>query len=283
MTVLYSGWGQSPVIQTTDWSKDLFYNPQAPAKGKEFAWLSNARLQIDAVYSQGDASNCKVMVAGPQPNNADRYIRWTVQMPAIAQLPPVRGAFFQWAEYPWGLPFGVDGRQSPPVGLGINGDDGTNRWGLYLDESHPDRWAWIGPPIDAKIHDIGLHVRSSPDPTIGAVELWLEGTKQTFRLNAKQTLNLATITPANAIGPQHLILDAYCSAGFLPPGLSFPVIHGPPVIGSMQQDIFAPQHVYRVATASQPDRTFSDPVAAGSYVAQVLGGSGHAVAAFRDS
>lgn len=132
----------------------------------------------------------------------DAYIGFSTLFPTGFPFIP---HWFQFAEI-YGKPYGG----SPPLGLDVVG----NRFGLWRDATHGYDNPWSVPLQTNAWQDLVLHVKFSADPTVGFVEIWLNGVQQTFG-NGQQRLYMATLVPginwSGAGGADYLDLDQYRS------------------------------------------------------------------------
>lgn len=136
--------------------------------------------------------------------NDDYYIGFSVFFPTDFPTPT---DWFQIAEI-YGPPFGG----SPSMGIDMVG----NRIGLARDETHGYDTPWVMTRDVAKgtaWEDIILHIKFSPNPTVGFVEIWHNGVKQTFK-DGSQKLFYATL--ANGInwspgGTNSIFINQYRS------------------------------------------------------------------------
>lgn len=283
MTTLYSGWGPAPAIQTKDSRQDLYYNPQALAGGKEFAWVNNPALgdatadnvlaiTVDPSYA-GEASSAKVMV-GPQLTNTEEFfVKFVVMLPSAGAPMSFRGDWFQVAEI-YGPPFAGP----PTMGVAINSDAGTPRFIFDKQNrfTYPTRRPWLGPAVVFdKPHEIILHVQLSADRLTGLVEIWFDRQRQAF-IDGSYTIIYQTVDSPNAQGPQRLILDQYGPSNVYASG-PYTIFHGPPVFGTALADVLAAppvSHHWRLHSPGLPDRDFANAdVALGTARPLLLGGT----------
>jgi hypothetical protein len=147
--------------------------------------------------------NPRAQLVGPgmfKPGD-DRYIAFSTFFPAGF---PTTTDWFQIAEI-YGAPWGG----SPPIGIDVVG----NR--LTLDTGMAHHGAiWTSSTDIAKgtgWEDIVLHVKFSTDPSVGFVELWRNGVRQTFT-DGSQRFYYDTLVPGvNDGSPNSLILNEYRS------------------------------------------------------------------------
>jgi Polysaccharide lyase len=130
------------------------------------------------------------------------YIGFSTYLPANFPYVP---HWFQLAEI-YGRPFAG----SPPIGIDIEG----NRLGLWRNQSTGYDNPWSVALQTGTWLDMVLHVKFSSDPTVGFIEIWLNGAPQTFA-NGRQRLYMATLVPGvnwdGAAGGNSLDLDQYRS------------------------------------------------------------------------
>ena len=169
---------------------------------------------VQLKVSDGDTqSACPGKVFTPNPaasmigptvfhNGDDAWMGFSVYLPAGFPTIPT---WFQFAEV-YGPPFGG----SPPIGLDIEG----NRMGLWRDATHNFDNPWSTPVVTGQWQDIVLHVKFSPDPTVGFVELYFNGVQQQFA-DGSTRLYYSTLVPGNnwdgASGGNYLDIDQYRS------------------------------------------------------------------------
>jgi hypothetical protein len=133
----------------------------------------------------------------------DCYIAFSTYFPS--EFPTISKGWMQVAEI-YGPPFGG----SPSIGIGVEGDrlvlhrGPTNNWEAVWKEGSdiPKGTGW---------EDIVLHVKFSTDPTVGFVEVWHNGVKQTLG-NGSQRMYYDTLIPGinwDGSTPNRLILNQY--------------------------------------------------------------------------
>ena len=174
------------------------------------AGVHAARLSV----SDGDTeASCPGHVFTPNPaasligptvfhNGDDAWMGFSVYFPAgFPNIPN----WFQFAEL-YGKPYGG----SPPIGLAVVG----NRMGLWRDATQNFDNPWSTPLVTNQWQDIVLHVKFSSDPTVGFVELYLNGVQQQFA-DGSTRLYYATLVAGNnwdgASGGNYLDIDEYRS------------------------------------------------------------------------
>lgn len=113
----------------------------------------------------------------------DQYIGWSTYFPA--DFPAIEGGFFVFFQF-HGPPY----NGSPPLGFGV-GTDG--QLALNRSASYDYDRVWTAPLPRGRWIDFVAHVKWSTDEEDGFVELWLDGTKQTFSVNGQQRLYSQTI------------------------------------------------------------------------------------------
>jgi hypothetical protein len=166
-----------------------------------------------AVSDNDTESACPGRVFTPNPaasligptmfhNGDDAWMGFSVYFPASFPTIPT---WFQFAEV-YGHPYGG----SPPIGLDIEG----NRMGLWRDATHNMDNPWGTPVVTGAWQDFVLHVKFSPDPSVGFVELWLNGIQQSFA-DGSTRLYYSTLVPGNnwdgGSGGDYLDIDQYRS------------------------------------------------------------------------
>lgn len=124
-----------------------------------------AQLVSDSLFGEGD----------------EYYIGFSTLFPADFPTPE---SWFQISEI-YGPPFGG----SPSMGVDMDGD----RIAFSRDETHGYDSPWKSAPIErGKWNDIVLHIKFSPDASVGFVEIWHNGVQQTFEDGSKR-LHYATL------------------------------------------------------------------------------------------
>ena len=144
----------------------------------------NAHLNSPALFAPGD----------------ERYVGASFFFPAGFPQPP---SWFQVFEI-YGPPFGG----SPTMEIDVEGD----RLTFARDETHGYDMPWrSSTAIGGRWEDVVLHVKMSTDPSVGFVELWHNGVRQTFDDGSK-TLRYNTIVPSvNGGGPNRIEAGQYRS------------------------------------------------------------------------
>jgi fibronectin type 3 domain-containing protein len=135
----------------------------------------------------------------------DRYIAFSTYFPAGF---PATTDWFQIGEI-YGPPFGG----SPSMGIGLTG----NRLTLDRDPTHNWDNIWTASTDIAKgtgWEDLVLHVKFSTDPSVGFVELWRNGVRQTFN-DGSQRIYYDTLVPGvnwDGSSPNRLYINQYRSS-----------------------------------------------------------------------
>ena len=133
------------------------------------------------------------------------YIAFSTFFPADFPTPT---DWFQVAEI-YGPPFGG----SPSMGFDLDG----NRLVFERDPTHNYDRPWKASSDIAKgaaWEDIVAHVKFSTDPTVGFIEIWYNGVKQTFT-NGKQRLYYDTLVPGvnwDGQSPNAVFMNQYRSS-----------------------------------------------------------------------
>jgi hypothetical protein len=106
----------------------------------------------------------------------DRWYQWSTQFGTPFPTSHTWGVISQWHSQ-------TDG--SPPVSINVDGS-GSGKWGLQIHkQSGPAQYMavynpWSAPLAPGTWHDIKIHIKWSASDTVGFIELWHNGTKQTF-------------------------------------------------------------------------------------------------------
>jgi hypothetical protein len=166
-----------------------------------------------SVSDQDIHANCPLLQPGTSPNaflispqlfhnGDDMYISFSEYFPVGF---PSTATWFQVAEL-YGQPYGG----SPPLGVYVVG----NNLVLGRDVTHGYDAPWKAPIQQGVWQNIVLHVKFSPDPTVGFVEIWDNGVHQTFT-DGTQRLMMDTLIPGinwnSPNGTNALFLDQYRS------------------------------------------------------------------------
>jgi len=111
----------------------------------------------------------------------------------------------------YGAPYA--GSSPTGVGVGRGGGGGGTSFGLnylYLSGGPLVKgyMNWFTPIVYDQWYDIVLHYVLSTNPAVGAVELWLNGVRQTFA-DGSQTWHYATISAADKTGPLSMAIQSY--------------------------------------------------------------------------
>jgi hypothetical protein len=153
-------------------------------------------------------SDPRAQLVGPPmfTEGSDDYIGFSTYFPA--NFPTISSGWMQIAEI-YGPPYGG----SPSIGIDVTG----NRLTLDRDPTHIWDTIWISPseiPKGVGWENFVLHVKFSTDPSVGFVELWLNGVRQAFT-NGAQRIYYDTLVPGvnwNGGSPNRLYLNQYRSA-----------------------------------------------------------------------
>jgi hypothetical protein len=176
----------------------------APAGVHAVALTVNDNDTMSACPNHVFSANPAAAVDSPDlfHNGDDRYIGFSSFLPANFPTIP---HWFQLAEI-YGQPF----VGSPPIGIDIEG----TRLGLWRNQATGYDNPWSVPLQTNTWLDMVLHVKFSSDPTVGFIEIWLNGVQQTFS-NGQQRLYMATLVPGvnwtGGAGANQLDLDQYRS------------------------------------------------------------------------
>jgi hypothetical protein len=166
-----------------------------------------------SVSDQDIHTNCPLLQPGTNPNaflasrqlfhnGDDMYISLSEYFPVGF---PSTTNWFQVAEL-YGQPYGG----SPPLGIDVAG----NNLVLSRDATHGYDTPWKTPIQQGVWQNLVLHVKFSPDPAVGFVEIWDNGVQQTFS-DGTQRLMMDTLIPGinwnSPNGTNALFLDQYRS------------------------------------------------------------------------
>jgi hypothetical protein len=166
-----------------------------------------------SVSDQDIHANCPLLQSGTSPNaflispqlfhnGDDMYISFSEYFPVGF---PSTATWFQVAEL-YGQPYGG----SPPLGVYVVG----NNLVLGRDVTHGYDAPWKAPIQQGVWQNIVLHVKFSPDPTVGFVEIWDNGVQQTFTDGTQRLMMdtlIAGINWNSPNGTNALFLDQYRS------------------------------------------------------------------------
>lgn len=143
-------------------------------------------------------------------NGDDLYIGFSTYFPADFPSPP---SWFQVGEI-YGAPYA----SSPAIGFDVENDaQGQPHLVLSRDQTHNNDTPWTAPtPVDKGTawDDIVVHVKFSDDPSVGFVELWYNGVRQTFT-DGSTRLYYATLVPGETWQqgtPNALYMNQYRAA-----------------------------------------------------------------------
>jgi hypothetical protein len=132
-------------------------------------------------------------------NGDDKYIGFGTMMPV--GFPSITN-WFQFAEV-YGPPYGG----SPTIGFDIKG----NKLGLWRDGTHRFDNPWSAPISYGNWEYIQAHIKFSTNPSVGFIEIWLNGVQQHFT-NGSTRLYYATLLQGdnwNGSSKNDLDLDQY--------------------------------------------------------------------------
>ncbi|HXV05798.1 MAG TPA: polysaccharide lyase [Solirubrobacterales bacterium] len=171
-------------------------------------------------------SSPRAQLVGPQmfTEGSDDYIGFSTFFPA--DFPTISSGWMQVAEI-YGPPFGG----SPSIGIDVVG----NRLALQRDPTHNWDTIWTSPTEISKgtaWEDIVLHVKFSTDPSVGFVELWLNGAQQTFK-NGARRIYYDTLVPGvnwDGSSPNRVYLNQYRSSS--PPRGAVTLYHDAARVGT---------------------------------------------------
>ncbi len=158
-------------------------------------------------------------------NGDDRFISVSTLFPV--GFPSITN-WFQFAEF-YGAPYGG----SPPIGLDVKG----NSLGLFRDKTHGYDNPWLAPIKQGTWEKLIVHVKFSDIPTVGFVEIWLNGVRQTFKDGSQRLYYATLVNGINWTGSNsnHLDLDQYRA---LTPALgSVSIYHGASAVGTTYASI----------------------------------------------
>jgi hypothetical protein len=182
---------------TSQWSTVQTVNSQrvqavrSPVRQGSYAGRFEVRPGEDPFCSGGSGGcygpRAEVSLNTNETEGQERWYEWSS---LVDQSVPSTAAFqviSQWHST-------VDGR--PPVAWFVENDD-------LLLMVHPYRApgdqiafirAWKGPVKRGTWRDIKMHIKWSGSDSIGFIELWIDGVRQTF-YNGQQTLHIRTMVP----------------------------------------------------------------------------------------
>jgi hypothetical protein len=171
---------QSAKFTVTDTSNSTY------CPGNVFTHNPAASLLTPAMFGNGD----------------DRYISFGTMFPV--GFPKITN-WFQFGEI-FGPPYGG----SPTMGFDVRG----NSLGLWRDGTHHYDNPWHAPITYGSWEYLTLHVKFSTNPSIGFVEIWLNGVQQHF-IDGSTRLHYTTLLPGdnwNGYSRNVLYLDQYRGA-----------------------------------------------------------------------
>ncbi len=113
----------------------------------------------------------------------ENYIGWSTYFPSDFPSIP-SGAWFVFFQF-HGTPYSG----SPQLGFGVSPDGHIE---LRRDDVYNYDRVWSQPQARGRWTDFTVHVKWSKDPSVGFVELWVNGARQTFS-NGQTRLAMATI------------------------------------------------------------------------------------------
>ena len=111
---------------------------------------------------------------------SERWYQWSFQLANGFPVARDWQVYSQWHGY-------IDG--SPPIAIGANSWFFPNgQWGIDVnsytssntDTGRTEYAIWKTPQKTGVWNDIKLHIKWSPDPTVGFIEFWYNGVRQTF-------------------------------------------------------------------------------------------------------
>jgi hypothetical protein len=140
-----------------------------------------ARLTV----ADSDVANPRAQLTAPGMHREgdDQFIGWSTYFPGDFPSVPAGGwlVFFQFHGQPYS--------GSPRLGFGV-GSDG--RIELRRDDVYNYDRVWSEPLVRNRWIDFTVRVKWSKDPSVGFVELWADGRRQTFS-DGRSRLAMATI------------------------------------------------------------------------------------------
>jgi len=134
----------------------------------------------------------------------ERYIGWSTYFPSDFPSIP-SGAWFVFFQF-HGEPYSG----SPRLGFGVSPD---GRIELRRDDVYNYDRVWSQPQQRGRWTDFTVRVKWSKDPSVGFVELWVDGARQTFS-NGQTRLAMAT-TQSDQTGVEHIATN-YRKRGAIP-------------------------------------------------------------------
>jgi hypothetical protein len=158
---------------------------------------ANTKYNCSNVYSANPAAS--ILTSGMFQNGDDRYIGFSTLFPTGF---PTITSWFQFAEL-YGPPYSG----SPPIGFDVSG----NSLGLWRGLNHNYDNPWRAPIQPNVWERIVAHVKFSTDPSVGFIEITLNGVQQKFS-NGSTRLYYQTLVPGtnwDGKTPNHLDLDQY--------------------------------------------------------------------------
>lgn len=158
---------------------------------------SNSAFCPGHVFTHNPASS--LLTPGLFGNGDDRYISFATLFPT--GFPTITN-WFQVAEI-YGPPYGG----SPTVSIDVKG----NKIGLWRDGTHNFDTPWMAPLQINQWMNVTLHVKFSTNPSVGFVEIWLNGVQQHFN-NGSTRLYYTTLLAGdnwNGSTKNDLDLDQY--------------------------------------------------------------------------
>lgn len=158
--------------------------------GHHAARFSVADDDTNAKCAAVPTDNPRAQLVGPfglfKPGD-DVYVGFSTFFPSDFPTIPANGWLMFHEDY--GPPF----NGSPTMELDVFGD----RLGMWSEQNGVEKQIWLASDAIHKgtaWEDIVLHILWSTDPTVGFVEIWLDGVQQTFQ-DGQQREHLATFVP----------------------------------------------------------------------------------------
>ena len=152
-------------------------------------------------------------------NGDDRYISFATMFPAGF---PYITNWLQVGEI-FGPPYGG----SPTIGIDVE----RNQLGLWRDGTHHFDNPWHTTVQIGQWMNVTLHVKFSPNPSVGFVELWLNGVQQHFTNGSTRLYYATLLTGDNWNGSTKNVLDLDQYRGLTPSLGSISIYHAAAKIG----------------------------------------------------
>jgi hypothetical protein len=161
-------------------SADRLRTVTSPVRQGSYA----ARFEVHDSDHPGSANPRAQLNSAPMHREGDeRYIGWSTYFPSDFPSIP-SGAWFVFFQF-HGEPY----NGSPRLGFGVSPD---GRIELRRDAVYNYDRVWSQPQQRGRWTDFTVRVKWSKDPSVGFVELWVDGARQTFS-NGQTRLAMATI------------------------------------------------------------------------------------------